>query len=162
MIDPKVLKLRDRLIQRGAPAVSGPAASPSNCTALLERVRPFAQVMLIVMTAASEIDDSARSAIRGALRFLTDFRLDDAAIERLLEQSEAGLAARGGERYLEYAADHLSANRDDSELALALSAAVAAADDQLRTAESQVLRRLRELLGISEKRFSELLGSLSD
>jgi tellurite resistance protein len=160
-IGARVLKLRDRLIQRGRPSVFPGAAPQSDSDALERRVFPFAQVMLLVMTADSEITERERSVVRGAVRSLTDGRVGTAVIDRMLGQLEAAVHDHGRAACLEQVASHLSANADDSELAFALGVAVAFADDEVHPAERATLSELSELLGIPAQRARELLGSVS-
>ena len=160
-IGARVLKLRDRLIQRGHPSIFPGAPRPPDSDALERRVFPFAQVMLLVMTADSEITERERSVVRGAVRSLTDGRVSTAVVDRMLGQLETAVHDEGRSACLEQVASHLSANRDDSELAFALGAAVALADDGLHPEERATLSELSELLGIPAQRARELLGSAS-
>src|SRR4051794_38965929 len=49
-IEVRVKKLRERLIERGAPSIAPGRPIAPDLEALVTRVRPFAQVMLIVIT----------------------------------------------------------------------------------------------------------------
>jgi tellurite resistance protein len=117
--------------------------------------------MLLVMTADTEITERERSVVRGAIRSLTDGRVGTALVDRMLGQLEAAVHDQGRAACLEQVAAQLSVNADDSELAFALGAAVAFADDEVHPSERATLSELSELLGIPARRARELLGSAS-
>jgi tellurite resistance protein len=156
----QVLRLRDRLVERGVPSVSPGRAALSDSDALVQRLRPFVRVMLLVMTADGEVHDSERDAVRGAVRTLTDGHASSAVIDRLLSELEVDVRALGRQRCLEQSAAQLCGSRDDAELALVLTAAVAAADGDGAVSEWPLVVELAELLGIAGERRSELVGAL--
>src|SRR5262245_40205156 len=127
-IDARMRRLRDRLLSRGAPSLV-PGREVTEDDALTERVRPFAELMYLVMTAGADPGDAERAALRGALRILTDGRVNAGWVEALTDELEAARKAEGRDARIGRAAARLVGSREDSELALALSFAVAAADD---------------------------------
>jgi tellurite resistance protein len=126
--------------------------------AMYARVRPLAEVMFLVMTADESVGHRERDTLRGALRTLTGGMLSSAAMEKMISEFEDGVMREGVDVRLDYVASVLYGDRDDSELALSLAAAVAVADEPLVPAEQATIAELAVRLGVSKERLRELLG----
>jgi tellurite resistance protein len=160
----RIERLRDALLEGGLPSVRPPAAEVTNspeCEALYARVRPFAEVMFLVMTADEAIDVRERDALRGALRSLTGGQLSTSAMEQMIAEFELLLTRHGADVRLDYVASVLYSDRSDRELAVSLATAAALADGTLLPCEHQTIRGLAERLNISKDRLRELVGDVS-
>jgi tellurite resistance protein len=126
-------------------------------SALAERVRPFAEVMYLVLAADREITDRERDLLRGALRSLTDDALSTVAMGQMLQEFERDRDRDGVEVRLDYLASTLYRDRSDARLALGLASAAAAADRGIGPEERELIKSLGERLGVSRSELQELL-----
>lgn len=157
----RIERLRDRLLSRGPPSLSerppGSGATPES-RAAYQRIRPLAEAMYLVMSVDRRVSDVERRALRGAIRTLTDDELGTQAMEAMIAEFEAALGRDGLELRLDAVASALYGDREDRELAIALSAAVAVADADLDPAEQHTIEALAERLGIAGARLETLLA----
>src|SRR5688500_9198670 len=152
------IKLRNRLIDRGRPSIfPRPLGVVPEAKAAYERVLPFAELMYLIVSADHEVADRERDALLGALRSLTDGQASTLALEQMMAGFEHKKREHGHDACLDDATTALAADKEDRELAWALAAAVALADDQLVDPERGVLTELAIRLGISTERQRELL-----
>jgi uncharacterized tellurite resistance protein B-like protein len=160
-----VRTLRDRLVRLGAPP-----SWFSRAVAVLEGIAPVApdvpgfdvfraliEALFLQLSADGRIADEERAVLRGAARELTGGALSNAAIDRLLDQAAARLAAEGADARLHAVAAVLSRDRTAAETAFVLLATMTLADRVIEESERGMLARLRELVGVSEERADELL-----
>lgn len=159
MTSQRIARLRDKLLARGRPTLQPGAPPPvtPELAALEERVRPFAEVMYLVLSADARVTEPERDVLRGALRSLTEGALSSAAMEVMLRDFEQNFAREGLELRLDYLASTLYADRPDARLALGLATAAAEADRGIGPAERSVIRAFGERLGIEEVELEELL-----
>ena len=106
---------------RPPPGASG-AFKPEQLE-LARRVRPFAEVMYLVVAVNSDVGERERDVLRGALRTLTDNLLSSAVLDRMLGEFEAARATEGLEPRLDAVASALYGDPADAELALELATA---------------------------------------
>ncbi len=157
-----VQRLRVALVDSGrlAPDTAtsaGQPAGPDVHAAALERIYPFAETLYLVMMIDGEADAAEVDAIHGAIRILSNGLLADSALEAILERCRERAALRGAGACLQEIGARLSSDRLDRETAFTLAAAVAMADDELRSAESALIDDICEWFGISGKRARVLL-----
>jgi tellurite resistance protein len=159
----RIERLRDKLLARGRPSIGPPAADAQDSAdspeldALTERVRPFAEVMYLVLSADSKLSQPERDVLRGALRSLTEGALSSRALDHMLEQFEALREHQGLELRLDYLASQLYADRADARLALGLATAAADSDEGVGADERAVIVALAERLRISQTELQALL-----
>lgn len=125
--------------------------------ALAERVRPFAEVMYLVLAADSCISQRERDILRGALRSLTEGALSSAALDEMLHRFEQQRKTQGLDLRLDHLASTLYADRADARLALGLATAAADADNGVGPEERAVIVALADRLGISDADLRALL-----
>jgi tellurite resistance protein len=155
--DDWLTRLRDRLLEQGGMSVfPRPIPSGPRADAQLERLRPFAEVVFLVIIADGVVRDGERAALRGTLRTLTGGALGTAAADAMLEQLQAAHAAEGLEGRLDRVASELYGSREDAELALSLALAAAISDGQESPVEHDVVQQLSERLGMSEAQLRKL------
>jgi hypothetical protein len=166
MTSKRIERLRDKLLARGRPTLSPPEAvvTPVSClrsnpelAALAERVRPFAEVMYLVLAADAKIGERERDVLRGALRALTEDALSSAALDEMLEQFERKRARDGWELRLDELASQLYSDRADARLALGLATAAADTDEGIGPEERAVIVALAERLRVSQAELTALL-----
>jgi len=162
MTSKRIERLRDKLLARGQPTLAPPAPAPAPTAtpelwALAERVRPFAEVMYLVLAADGDISERERNVLRGALRSLTEGALSSTALDEMLAQFERSRAREGVELRLDYLASALYLDRSDARLALGLATAAADADRGVGVQEREVISALAERLGIGKSELAELL-----
>lgn len=157
-----VQRLRVALVESGR-LVPDPATSavqpvgPDVQDAALERIYPFAETLYLVMMIDGEANDAELDAIQGAIRILSNGQLADSALDAIFEHCRERAAQRGAGACLQEIGTRLSSDRLDRETAFTLAAAVAMADDELRSAESALIGDICEWFGISSKRARVLL-----
>jgi tellurite resistance protein len=158
---PRIERLRDRLLRRGArsvaPAPWSLGAARPGARAAYERILPFGEVIYVVIAADGVLTSEERDALRGALRYLTQGELGTQAAEAMVEQFEHDLKRDGVEVRLDQIAARVYSDPDDRELALSLALAVAVADGNTDPAEEAAITGLAERLGYSPKRLAALL-----
>jgi tellurite resistance protein len=160
MTSKRIERLRDKLLARGQPTLAPPApARPATpeLWALADRVRPFAEVMYLVLAADEDISERERDVLRGALRSLTEGALSSAALDEMLQEFESNRAREGLELRLDYLASALYPDRSDARLALGLATAAADADRGVGPQEREVITSLAERLGIRHSELAEML-----
>jgi tellurite resistance protein len=163
MTNKRIERLRDKLLERGEatnPRITRPLPSPE-LSALAERVRPFAEVMYLVLTADRAVTDRERNVLRGALRSLTDGALTTADMEQMLKEFAQNRAREGVEVRLDALASMIYRDRSDARLALGLATAAADADRGIGPEERELISSLGERLGISSKELQLLLNDAS-
>jgi len=152
-------RLSQRLLARGASSVvPRPMTDGIEELAAMERTRPFAEAMFLVMAADGVIAETEREVLRGAIRTLSGGLLGTTAVEAMVQEFERRLEQSGVDTRLDVVASELYAEREDRELALALVGAMAAADRGVNEPERQVMRELAERLGASKAEVRQMLG----
>lgn len=121
-----------------------------------DRVRPFAEIMYLVLSADASITERERDVLRGALRSLTEGALSSAVMNDMLTEFARNLAREGLDLRLDYLASVMYADRADARLALGLATAAAEADRGLGAEERAVIEGLGERLGVSAMEMREL------
>jgi tellurite resistance protein len=158
----RIERLRDKLLERGQPTLHPPAPRSSKASpelsAMAERVRPFAEIMYLVLSADTSITERECDVLRGALRSLTEGALSSTAMNGMLREFEHNLAREGLDLRLDYLASVMYADRSDARLALGLATAAAEADRGLGPEERAVIEGLGERLGVSAMEMQELLS----
>jgi tellurite resistance protein len=160
MTSKRIERLRDKLLARGQPTLAPPAVAPTGTPelwALAERVRPFAEVMYLVLAADHDISERERNVLRGALRSLTEGALSSSALDEMLQEFEQNRTREGVELRLDYLASALYLDRADARLALGLATAAADADRGVGPQERDLIRALAERLGIGRSELDEML-----
>jgi len=160
MASKRIERLRDKLLARGRPTMY-PSLSPSpspELEALAERVRPFAEVMYLVLATDSKITENERNVLRGALRSLTEDALSTSALDTMLADFEQLRERQGLEVRLDYLASQLYSDRADAKLALGLATAAADSDAGIGPEERAVIEALAERLRISDEELQALLS----
>jgi tellurite resistance protein len=159
MASKRIERLRDKLLERGRPSLSPPPsdAQTPELLALAERVRPFAEVMFLVLAADSTISAPERDVLRGALRSLTEGALSTGALDAMLEDFEKLRARQGLELRLDHVASQLYGDRADARLALGLATAAADSDQGVGSDERAVIVALAERLRVSDDELQALL-----
>lgn len=122
-----------------------------------DRVRPFAEIMYLVLSADASITERERDVLRGALRSLTEGALSSAAMDEMLTEFARNLAREGIDLRLDYLASVMYADRADARLALGLATAAAEADRGLGPEERAVIEGLGQRLGVNAIEMRELL-----
>jgi uncharacterized tellurite resistance protein B-like protein len=158
----RISRLRDRLLERGVVSEWPAATIRPESRAAYQRIRPLAEAMYLVMAADRHVSEPEREALRGAIRTLTDGVLGGVAMETMIMEFDQALARDGVDVRLDAVASVLYGDRDDMELAVALAAAVALADDRLDPEEQRTIEALAERLGIGGQRLERLLTGESD
>jgi tellurite resistance protein len=162
MASKRIERLRDKLLARGRPSLRPPLSAAAGLTpeqqALAERVRPFAEVMYLVLVADSKISEPERNVLRGALRALTEDALSTSVLNEMLTQFEAQCRRDGLDGRLDALASQLYSDRADARLALGLAAAAAEADLNITTDERAVITTLAERLRITAEELQALLS----
>jgi tellurite resistance protein len=160
MASKRIERLRDKLLARGRPTLyPSPSPSPSpELQALAERVRPFAEVMYLVLATDAKITENERNVLRGALRSLTEDALSTSALDTMLADFERLRERQGVEVRLDYLASQLSSDRADAKLALGLATAAADSDEGIRPEERAVIEALAERLRVSDEELEALLS----
>jgi tellurite resistance protein len=159
----RIERLRNKLLERGEatnPRIIRPVASPE-LSALAERVRPFAEVMYLVLAADQAVTERERNVLRGALRSLTDGALSTAAMDDMLRDFAQSRARDGVDVRLDTLASTLYRDRSDARLALGLATAAADADRGIGPEERELINALGERLGISSSELNAMLYDAS-
>lgn len=164
MASKRIERLRDKLLARGRPSLYPPPSDAATSTAespellaLAERVRPFAEVMFLVLAADSTISAPERDVLRGALRSLTEGALSTNALDAMLEEFEKLRERQGLEMRLDQLASQLYGDRADARLALGLATAAADSDQGVGAEERAVIIALAERLRIGPAELQALL-----
>jgi uncharacterized membrane protein YebE (DUF533 family) len=160
MSNKRIERLRDKLVDRGMASHRPPPMNVQpgpEALAVLQRVRPFAEAMYLVLAADDEIDGRERDVLRGALRTLTDGLISTTSMEGLLTEFARARTRDGLELRLDDVASALYGDPHDAELVLGLMAAAAEADGRLGSAEQAIIMALGERLGIADAHLYELL-----
>ncbi|MET0384645.1 MAG: hypothetical protein ABW321_01740 [Polyangiales bacterium] len=164
MTNKRIERLRNRLLESGRPT-QFPRAVQAEATpelsALADRVRPFAEVMYLVLAADTEITERERDLLRGTLRTLTEGALSSTTMDGMLKAFERDRARDGVELRLDYLASSLYPDRSDARLAIGLATAAADADRGIGPEERELIQSLGERLGISRRELQELFHDTS-
>jgi uncharacterized tellurite resistance protein B-like protein len=131
-------------------------------TASLERALPLIETMFLMMTADQDSAPEERDAVRGAINTLTGGSLGARILDSLLDRFEATLSEQGLESRLQQIGAGLALDREDSEGAFALAAAVAVADERIDAREDELVGQIAEWYGISPKRAEAILAEVSE
>lgn len=159
----RIERLRDKLLARGRPTMyppqagTGPTTLSPELLALAERVRPFAEVMYLVLAADAKISEPERDVLRGALRSLTEGALSSSALDAMLADFEAARERQGLDVRLDHLASQLYGDRADARLALGLATAAADSDEGVGADERAVIEALAERLRIGQDELQALL-----
>jgi len=139
------------------PRFEGVCATPE-MNAVLNRVAPIAEALFLVMSADGLCSMEEKAALLGALRTITDDELSEPAIEALIERLEPTLAAEVLSDRISRVGSQLAGDRDDSKVAIELSAALIVADGIITDDERHVLEQLAEETGHDPDAALALLG----
>lgn len=125
----------------------------------LDRVGPAAEAMFLVMAADEQVTDTELAALRGAIRGLTGDVLSDEIVQILMEKFALRLRDQGRKARLEAIA---KATLESGEAlnTFALAAAVALADNQVTSTESDLVVELKTYFQLSDKDVAAVLGQL--
>jgi len=161
---PLVQRLRDHLIQQSRASFAPlHGTSTAQCgseeeAAILERFRPFGELLFLVAQADGQVEKEERSLMKGAFHVLTAGRVRGTVLAQLENELASALKEHGVEARLEAVCNALSHNREDAELALSLASAVALADFKIDANEALLISQLASWLGIPKTRANELLS----
>jgi len=159
-----IRRLRDELLRHASAPGTAPsrerAPGASEAAAMLRRIEPFAETMYVMMIADGERAVVERAALAGALRVLTEDRIDDPGIEELLDRFEANVARGGAAASLARIGARLGGDREDRETAFTLAAVIALADARIEVSENAMLALVQENFGVSDRRAAALLEAL--
>jgi uncharacterized tellurite resistance protein B-like protein len=149
----RVERLRRQLEQRGAPSIAPRSfhETRAETAAAYVRVKPFAEAMFLVMTADGQINEQEREVLRGAVRILTNAQLGEKATDALLAELERNASRTDHEDRLDRVASELWSDREDRELAIALMAAMATADEHVKQSEVDAIIELAQRLGLEQQ-----------
>lgn len=128
--------------------------------AVRNRVRPFAEVMYLVVAADDEIAAEEITALVSALEILTAGQVTRAELTSIVDGFVESIPRGATEARLTRLGAQLGGDREDREMAFTLAAVMALADDRVVENESQVLEWAQQAFGISTRRTAELLGDL--
>lgn len=160
-----ILRLRDRLVSDGRPSlVPSVPRGLEDLTpyemASLERVEPLAELLFLAMCADGRVDSREEATLRGTVRTLTDGLLRGHTSDRLVERFRDDLEREGYDERLFHVTQRLAGDRDDSELAVLLFAAVVLSDGELDDQERAAFDRVTGELGVGPRRVRELLDGV--
>lgn len=125
----------------------------------LERIGPAAEAMFLVIAADEQVTDTELAALRGAIRGLTGDVLSDDIVQVLMEKFARRLLDQGRKaRLTEIAKATLESGEASNTFALA--AAVALADNQVTSTESEVIVELQSYFELSDEQVAGILGEL--
>jgi uncharacterized tellurite resistance protein B-like protein len=158
-------RLRDQLKKQGSrPSVVFPPESlaPDAAEALVAAAEygALCEAMVLMMSADGRVTSDERQVLRGALRNLSDDRLNGAQVEALVASAEKNIAAQGRQTRMREVVLALHEDRARAEVAFVLAAAIAFADNAIADQENDTLNDLAEGLGIDETTAEELLRSV--
>jgi tellurite resistance protein len=158
-----IIRLRDALIEGGQlpKATARQRPGEENAThndAALARFYPFAEAMYLTMMIDNHADDCEVAAIRGAMRILTNCSLEDRVLEEIFRRCRERVSDYGVEACLQGIGATLAADSLDRETAFSLAAAVALADGNVESEETELIESLSEWFGVSRKRADALLN----
>jgi tellurite resistance protein len=125
----------------------------------LERIGPAAEAMFLVIAADEQVTDTELAALRGAIRGLTGDVLSDDIVQVLMEKFARRLRDQGRAARLQEIAQATLTSGEASNT-FALAAAVALADNQVTSTESEVIVELKGYFGLSDEQVATVLGQL--
>jgi len=162
MPNKRIERLRDKLMERGQPTLHQfqgrtQTVTTPELTALTQRVRPFAEVMYLVLVSDRQITDRERDLLRGAIRSLTDGALSTTAMSSMMEEFEHCRTRDGLDLRLDLLASVLYPDRADARLALGLATVAAEVDHAFGAEKRALIDGLGERLGISRGEVQEML-----
>lgn len=159
-------RLRDALLEEGrrTSVVMSPAYEDlarqgllsSAETVAVSRVDPIAETMFLMMAADGVINAEEVDVIWGAIRVLSEDALRSGTIKVMLELYGDQLKRDGWKSRLETVAQMFADRPRDAEVAFAMAAAVALADQEVSLEENEMVDRLAEKFGISDERCVEI------
>lgn len=118
------------------------------------------EAMYIMMAADGRVLNVERDVLKGALRSLTDDAVRSVYIEAMLDTAAKRLAAEGYEARLKVVIERLKADPVKAEVAYAIAAAIALADDELHDNESAMLEQLAAGLSIDASHVEAIMAEL--
>jgi tellurite resistance protein len=116
--------------------------------------------MFLVIAADLEVTDTEFAALKGAIRGLTGETLSDDIVEVMMETYARRLADEGRSNRLA-ALGQAMTDVAEARNTFTLAAAAALADGVLVDEESQVIRELKEVFGLTDSQVAEVLGELT-
>lgn len=165
-----IQRLRDALIQ------SGSRRSPVTSSAFktlarerlftkqeetaLARVDAAAETMFLVIAADQTITDAELAALKGAIIGLTGDALNDDLIQVLTETFAVRLRDEGRAARLAHIGKAM-ADQNEAQNTFALAAAAALADGKVQDEESELIRELREIFGLTKEQVSSVFEELA-
>lgn len=160
------LKVQELILERGRTRHAPLNASivtiePEDCTpelrAIIHRAAPMAEALFLMTCVDGVNDEVEHTALRGALRLITDDALPDDTIDAMLAHFADAFADEGLEARLESVAAQIAADRVDGEVVVELAAAAILADRTIDSQEREVLELLAEEVGVDPRRVRELV-----
>jgi hypothetical protein len=162
-----IKRLRDALLETGrrpsivlSPAYEDLARqgllSSSEADAV-SKVDPIAETMFLMMAADGVITSEEVDIVWGAIRVLSDNALRTGTIKVMLELYGEQLKQDGWKKRLDAVAGLLADRPRDAEVAFAMAAAVALADEDVSLEENELVNQLVEKFKISDERCLEIL-----
>lgn len=165
LLDADLEVLRDQLRARGQrPSIvmAGPRTSHELIEAmqLVEQWGAFCEAMYLMMAADRRVLNVEREVLRGALAVLSGDTVRTRHMEAMLDAAMRKIAKEGEEKRLVHVIEALREDPARAETAVVVAAAIAAADKRVVPAESAMLSRLFEGLGIAPARAAAILAGL--
>lgn len=127
----------------------------------LERVGPAAEAMFLVIAADGQVTDTELAALRGAIRGLTGDVLSDDIVQILIERFALKLRDQGRKARL-VSISKATLESGEALNTFALAAAVALADNQVTTTESDLIVELKTYFQLSDDDVALVLGQLEN
>jgi tellurite resistance protein len=121
---------------------------------------PLCEAMYLMMSADGKISSDERAVLKGALRSLSNDSIPSTHFETMLDTAAKNVAYSGREQRFRDVAAQLRGDRERSEVAFVLAAAVAFADGAIADEENETLSDLADQLGIDESRVEVLLCTI--
>lgn len=166
-----IIRLRDALLASGKrkSAVTSSAYRTLAREGLLTdgeneaiaRVDAAAEAMFLVIAADEQVTDTELAALRGAVRGLTGDVLSDDIVQVMMETFALRLRDEGREKRLAAVASGMS-EKSEAINTFSLCAAVALADEQLAQSESELIKELQAVFGLTDDDVEMVLGQLAE
>jgi len=160
----KIRQLRDQLLAFTKTATLKTARNADSTgtgqgvgDATLQRIRPYAETMYLVMMADGSPDAQELDALSAAVEILAGRQILAEDIDRMFQQFADAVMRSGVEQRVAQLGAQLGADREGREIAFTLAAAVAMADQAVDIAENQVLEWVGEYYGISAGSLARLI-----
>ncbi len=140
--------------------IARPTAQVLEAMQMVTEYGALCEAMFLVMMSDGRVKNVERDVLRGALRVLSNDQVRSTHIESMLDVAARNVAEQGADARLEAVIERLRGQKTKSEIAYVLAAAVAAADNEIVPAETVILNKIAEGLGIDEAQANALLAEL--